>query len=389
MTMTKYVIHFLKASMKSKGIGIIFLFSLLCTSSLNAQLKLQNVEKSERFNALTSVDQLTGAILTDEIIPHGEYIVHAFDGIVYTREQHPLESNRYETISKYSITNGNVNRVASFQIPIYASIKFFDNGAFTLIENLGEGGGYGDEIKVYDNNFRLIQSFIPYSSGLGWVNFDTDGKEMIIGTNSIDQKNPKFFVINDNGKLLFDKSVSRQEGQINKVLCSSGYYCINVINFDRPKNTIQLFNRSGNQLWSKDVPEPNHWRLTATIDPILVTGTGNSLYVYDALIGRQLGQKSYASIYSESGVSKLRNDGLSDIISITALPNSNKVMVLMSEINERKGNLLYSFNGTFKSTDQKVKISDFSQSLQVKVLPSGLLIIKDNEIMKFDYVNEK
>jgi hypothetical protein len=387
--MIKDTHHFLKAAMKCKRLSIALIFLLLCSASLKAQLKLQGVEKNSRFNALTNVDEITGAIFTDDIIPKEEYMVHSFNGVAFTRERHPLESNQYETISKYTITNGNANRVASFQIPIYASIKFFNNGAFTLIENLGEGGGYGDEIKVYDNNFRMIQSFIPYAPGLGWVDFDTDGKEMIIGTNSIDQKNPKFFVIDDTGKLLFEKSVSPQEGEIKKVLCSSGYYCINVINYDRPRSIIQLFNRNGNQIWSRDANEPNQWRLTATKQPILVTATSNSLYIFDALTGNQIDQKSYASIYSESGVTKLRNDGLADIISLTGIPNTNTIIVLLSEIYERKGNLLYAFTRTFTSSDQKVQISDCNESLRSKLAPKGLLIIKDNEIMKFDYVNEK
>jgi hypothetical protein len=362
---------------------------VLCLSSIivHGQLKLKSVERNTSFNSETTVDEATGAILTEKIIPKEEYIVHAFSNVVYTRQEHLIGTEQNEPLKKYRLANGSAAEVASFQIPIYAQLTFFNSGAFALITLLGDGGGYGNEIRVYSNDFQLIQTFSPYPSGIRETSFHTDGQEMIIGISSFEKKNSKFMVIDDKGNLLIEKNVNPQEGEINRVYCQSGFYCINIINFEKPSNAIAMFNRNGNQLWNNAAFEPAQWCLTSSEKPILVTATINSLVLYDVLTGNQLDQRNYAAIYAEA--TKLRKDGYADVVSITNQANSNKVNVLLSEIEEKRGNLLYSFNGNFETDGHRVRISDSSERLKVRLAPTGLIIIKHEEVLKFAYTNEK
>lgn len=196
-------------------------------------------------------------------------------------------------------------------------------------------------------------------------------------------------IIDDEGKLLIEKEVNPQVGEINKVYCQSGLYCINIINFESPRNTIAAFNRNGNQLWNNVASEPVQWCLTTSKEPVLVTATVNSIVLFDGLTGNQIDQKSYSTIYAEAGVPKLRKDGNAGVVFITNRPYSNQVSLLLSEFDEKKGNLIYSFNRKLDRDSQKVSISDSDEPIKVRATHSGLIVIKQGEMLKFEYTNEK
>ena len=57
--------------------------------------------------------------------------------------------------------------------------------------------------------------------------------------------------------------------------------------------------------------------------------------------------------------------------------------------NETTNNMLYIFNKTFSPKDQKIKIEDTKGKLRMSCLPKEILIIKDKEILKYEYVINK
>jgi hypothetical protein len=367
-----------------KTIG--FLMVLILPSIVTyGQLKLKSAEKNVLVNLETVVDEATGAILTENMIPSEEYIVHAFNSVVYTRQEHPIHTERTEPLRKYSLANGSVAEVASFQIPIHAYLTFFNTGGFALIEVLGEGGGYGNEIRVYNSDFKLIQTFSPYISGIERVKFDTDGNDMMIGITSRGGTNSKFIVIDNEGKKLTEKGIDSEKGEFADLLLSSGFYCIRTNKFNPYQNTISMYDSNGNSLWSKGTPSPVAWSLVKDTKT-LVMANNSSLLVYEAENGNQLYEKKIAAIYDEAGVRRLRADGFA----ITHLmPMKNGNMIVQFSETEGKNNLLYIFNKVPTSLDQKIPFGDSKTALKVKLTSTGFIAIKDNEIMKFDYANKK
>jgi hypothetical protein len=313
-----------------------------------AQLRLISTQKNSHYNSYTTViDRVTGAIYTEELVPKKEYIVHAFNGVVYTRQKNVSDTQKCEALKKYVVTKGKATVIANFDMPFPTHITFFQNGGFALIGLLGEGGGYESKIEIYSKDFQLMESFTPYSSGIGAARFHSDGKQMIISVRAEGKPNSKFMVIDEKGKKLIEKEIDPRQGEINKVYCSSDFYCINIINFDKLSNLITVYNKSGNQLWSKAAFAPLEWCFTSNKNPILITTSSDAILLYDGLTGNQIGQKTYSSIYAEALVTKLRPDGYTGVNSLISFPNSNRICFLLSEIDERKGNLLYVFDRTF------------------------------------------
>lgn len=367
-----------------KTIGFLIILSLP-SIIVHGQLKLKSVEKNSLFNLETTVDEATGTILTENLIPSGEYIVHAFNGLVYTRQEHPLGTLETEPLKKYLFTNGRIAEIASFQIPIHSYLTFFNSGGFALIEVSGEGGGYGNEIRVYNNDFKLILKFSPYPSGIERVRFDSDGNEMIIGITRRGDINSKFLVIDNEGKMLVEKEIDPEKGELANLLSSSGFYCVRSNKFNPYRNIVSMYDASGNSLWSKETSSPVQWSLVAETKTLVMVSR-SSLLVFDAVSGNQLGEKTIASIYDESGIKRFRTDGSAEAHLIT-MKNGN-VIAQFSET-EGKNNLLYIFNKIPTAQDQKIPIDDSRTALKVKLTSNGLIIIKDNEIRKFDYEHKK
>ncbi len=352
---------------------------------MHGQLKLKSVERNTSFNSETTVDEATGAILTEKIIPKEEYIVHVFSNVVYTRQEHPIGTEQNEPLKKYRLANGSAAEVASFQIPIHSYLTFFNSGGFALIEVLGEGGGYGDEIRIYDGDFKLIQTLSPYSSGIERVKFDTDGNEMMIGITRVGGINSKFIVIDNDGKTLIENEIDSEKGELANLLLTSGFYCIRTNKFNPYQNIISMYDANGNSLWSKETSSPVQWSLVAETKTLVMVSR-SSLLVYDAVNGNQLGEKKIASIYDESGIKRFRTDGSAEAHLIT-MKNGN-VIAQFSET-EGKNNLLYIFNKIPTAQDQKIHIDNSKTALKVKLTATGFITIKDNEIRKFDYEHKK
>lgn len=156
----------------------VILLLLMVTLQCQGQLTLKATLRNDAYSARTMINETTGAIIPENIIPRGEQIVYSFDNTAYTRQERPLGNERTEPLKKYNLLNAKASETGSLQIPIYAQLTFFNNGAFALIRLLGEGSGYGNEIRFYNSDFQLIQTFIPYASGIRETSFHTDGKEI-------------------------------------------------------------------------------------------------------------------------------------------------------------------------------------------------------------------
>jgi len=122
-------------------------------------------------------------------------------------------------------------------------------------------------------------------------------------------------------------------------------------------------------------------------------GNNYSLFEYDATNGNLNTQLEFAKIYQDAGAILAKNRKAADLLAILPRHDSEQVNVLLSEITgggtQATNNLLFSFKGLLDKEPQYVKISDTKGKLLLKSTTNELMVIKDKEILKYEYTNEK
>lgn len=365
-----------------KLIGVFTIF-LLSASYVKAQLKFKAVEKSDAFGVHTVINETTGNILPENLVPKSETIVQAVDNVLFTRSA-DTKDPKGETLKKYELTNGRVTEVGSMPFLAYAELSFFQNGAFVLMES-NEGGGMN--MKLYSKELLLLSTVTPYSEGYSGFFYHNNGNSIAIGVNRYKQDASKLISFSSKGELIFEKPIS-VNGIVGKVLSSDNFFSVYSYNVNLRSLTLSVFDKIGTQLWSNPTDATiQKWSFVESSISTLVIGTSKLLSVYDALKGDLISQKKLSDIYDDAHIGRSRSDGAFRIIDILPLKNDQVGVLLSEPINttDATNNLLYIFKKTFAIQDQKIKINDTKGLLRMKSSQKELLIIKDKEILKYEY----
>ncbi len=366
----------------------IILAMLMVTLQCQGQLVLKATLKNDEFDARTFISATTGNILSGNLVPETEDIIHSVDNFIYTRNN---VLSDIQTIKKYKITKGNAIQISATNLARYDRIAFFQNGAFVVVDTDEAVSMY---IKVFSDEFRLINTLIPFASGVtGGFKFHSNGDIIAVGATEVGQKKSKLIAFKSNGELLFEKEISITDSQIIKVLSSTLNFAVLSRNLNTWHASLSVYNSNGEQLWIKPGTDVMEWSFAGLKKPRLVTGNNYSLFEYDATNGNLNAQLEFAKIYQDAGAILAKNKKAADLLAILPRPDSEQVNVLLSEITgggtQATNNLLFSFKGQLDKEPQYVKISDTKGKLLLKSTTNELMIIKDKEILRYEYVFEK
>ena len=139
-------------------------------------------------------------------------------------------------------------------------------------------------------------------------------------------------------------------------------------------------------LWRKDVDSMiQKWSFN---ESVLVLGTQSNIVILDAAKGLIIDQKKLIDLYDEASVKRTRTDNYVEIVDIKSISGNQRVSVLITEpvkITEFKNNVLYLFGKKLNIDKQVIKIGDSEILPTLKKSDKELLIIKDNEILKYGF----
>ena len=123
-------------------------------------------------------------------------------------------------------------------------------------------------------------------------------------------------------------------------------------------------------------------------ESVLVLGTQSNIVILDAAKGLIIDQKKLIDLYDEASVKRTRTDNYVEIVDIKSISGNQRVSVLITEpvkITEFKNNVLYLFGKKLNIDKQVIKIGDSEILPTLKKSDKELLIIKDNEILKYGF----
>jgi hypothetical protein len=245
----------------------IILLLLMVTLQCQGQLVLKATLKNDEFDARTFISATTGNILSGNLVPETEDIIHSVDNFIYTRNN---VLSDVQTIKKYKITNANATQIGSITLGRYHQIAFFENGAFIVMETNEDVSMY---LKIYNSEFQLIRIVIPFTSGISeGFNYHSNGNVVTVGVNQQGQKISKLMAFKSNGELLFDKEISIMDAQIMKVLGSTHYFGVLSLNLNTMESRLSAYDKNGKQLWIKPGTDVMEWSFAGFKKPTLVIG---------------------------------------------------------------------------------------------------------------------
>ena len=295
--------------MKAIGFLLVWIGSLICA---NAQLRFKGSEKNNAYGARTTLNETTGEILPENLIPADEKIIYSVDNNLYAAKK---IANKY-IIKKYEVIKGGAYEVNLLESASVSKVSFFKNGAFVVMES---DEGFGKNIKSFSNDFQLLQTFTPFLTGYDGILFNNSQDVIVIGINPNGfLENPKLIAIHSSGKILFEKEL-KSEIRISEIISSNLFIGITTIN--RTTNVLEMtvYNNLGIELWSKKIDEMSKkWFFNHSPEPTLITGTRAYLNVINALNGNIIAQKKLTEIYDDSNVKRTRKDGFIEIVEITS-----------------------------------------------------------------------
>ena len=204
--------------MKMIGIMTVLLYS---ATYANAQLKFKAIEKNNAFGAHTIVNETTGDVLPENLVPKSETIIHVANNILFTRPADSFKDPNGETLKKYRLVNGRITEMGSMPFLTYSRLSFFQNGSFVLFESAEHGG---KDIKFYSSEFQLLHTIIPYSLGYAGIFYHNSGNVIVVGVNQVGENASKLISITSNGELLFEKPIDIIG--INRVLSSDNFFSV-------------------------------------------------------------------------------------------------------------------------------------------------------------------
>ncbi len=368
----------------------VILLLLMVTLQCQGQLVLKATLRNDAYSARTMVNETTGAIIPETLVPQTEEIIHTVGDIIYTRNKDKFKTEAHETLKKYNVLNGQVILLSSFKFQRYSEIIFFKNGGFLLVNG---GEEVGKDLNIYSNEFQLLNTMTPFSSGVNSFHFHSCDDIIAIGTNKSGENISKLLAFHSSGKLLFERQIDIEGGEISKVLCSKDFFSVYSIDPSRGLLTLSVFDKIGSKVWARNVDwTVQDWTFVKSEVIKLVIATYYSLLIYDAQRGSLLGEKKIAEIYDDAKLIKRRTDGYAKAVGISPLSTSGQLAVLLSEVAtdyESNSNLLYIFKNDFHNKTQIIELQDSKGMLRMKSYNNELLIFKNNEVAKYEYLFEK
>jgi hypothetical protein len=367
------------------------IFSLLMVAlQCQGQLVLKATIRIDAHSARTMVNETTGAIIPENLVPQTEDIIHTVGDIIYTRNRDKFKTESQESLKKYRVQNTQAVLLSSFKFQRYAQVIFFKNGSFLLVNG---GEELGKDLNIYSNEFQLLNTITPFSSGVNSFHFHSCDDLIAIGANQSGKNISKLLAFDSSGKLLFERQIDIEGGEISKILCSKDFFSVYSIDPSRGLLTLSVFDKIGSKVWARNVDwTVQDWTFVQSEVNTLVIATYYSLLIYDAQRGGLLAEKKIAEIYDDAKLIKRRTDGYAKTVGISSLSTNGQLAVLLSEVAtdyESNSNLLYIFKNDFHNKTQTIKLQDSKGMLRMKSNNNELLIFKNNEVAKYEYVFEK
>ncbi len=374
-----------------KTIAISLILSLL-SATVHGQLKLKSIEKNNAFGKDIVINETTGAVLPSNLVPDSEMIIHTFDKFIYTRPVDKFKTEPEETLKKYQLANGVLRQIASFRFPTYALISFFNNGAFALMEG---DEMPGKDVKIYTGEFSLTNTVTPFTNGVNGFHYDSSGDVIVVGANKFGERGSKIFAFDNTGSILFQTQLPDSNGEVLKVIASKNWFAVYSFDVNSKKHFLSMISATGVVLWTKSIDSMVHdWCFITSTDrlPNLLMGTRYSFFIYDTQNGVQIAKKDFSDIFREAGIKTLKANGEANILSVVPLTNHHGVSILLSEVVGYSGatnNVLYSFKGRFDNNNQTIRLDDTKGLLQVKRTATGLCIVNEKELIRYESVDKK
>lgn len=348
-------------------------YLLLACLALNSEGQIQfKTSEQGNFPIDLSFNEITGEILRVDQLPQNERVLLSAGEILFTGKSELINGQPQYLLKKYRLINNNASPLASLQLPDLCNVAFFSDGSFIVMDS-DEGAGM--TLKIYSNDFQLMNLIIPFSHGYDGIHFNISENIVAVGVNEIGGEGAgKIFAINSGGKVIFEKPLSN-EGRISKVLSSNLYFAL--YSYSRKTRTQELivYNRLGIELWRSQINEMiKNWVVRLRSTPTIIVGTQSGIISYSAKTGEIIFRSNFIDMYNETGTSNLRTDKLVEIIDISVLSN-NRVTILTSEqvsSTLTKNNFLFLFDQNM-SIDQKISLGDSERFPRILVTPNELL----------------
>ncbi len=286
-------------------------------------------------------------------------------------------------LKKYRVAGNGVVEEKMIQFPLGNFAEVFKDGSFIVVD-LEEGGGKA--IQFYSSNFQALSKYTPFQEGYTGVQVHVKDDLVLIGSKSINGGNPKLALFNNKAKQIFEQTIPTN-GDISKVLCSRNLFAVYCFTQTTLRHEILIYNRSGQLLWKRDIElMVNKWEFNELSSHLLI-GTIESVSLFNSVKGDILFGARLSNIYSENGIILSRPDKYVEILGIESLPDGNTVLLLAEpEGSERHKNIvLYSVNPRSNKIVKVINIGDGETRPLLKLKEHQIVIVKDNEIVKYEF----
>jgi hypothetical protein len=375
------------------------LFFFLSSIIVNAQVKKGSTQSYSSKSQTLSVDQESGYVLINEFIgdrtkrvlkdgntsgsiSEDEQIVHVTSTSFYTQNKKNTDG--------FILRRYNLRSFIEESFLLYKKqtfLIFFDSGAFIIVD-AGESEGY--EIAFYSENLELIKKFTPFTGGFENVQYSVYKNTVALGFKALsaDEGN-RLISFNSTADLQFNEQIPAKAA-INTVVTSKNLTAVHWYNPEKKENELLCFDPQGTLRWTTRYKTPIDKLVIYNGGFVFTSGTGN-LYLLNSLNGNVVEKKKLTEIYDKFNITRSRQDNYVKLIDIQPFNNDESISILLTEPtrSQRYANIvLFTFNGKIEDKySQTFSIGESSVVPTLKKSKKELLIIKDKEILKYEFQN--